>query len=445
MAHTLTRRSRLTLRLAPVAILGSAALITTLGAGAAHATAPPSPVPVPLADQLLGSLPPLPLIHPASAYAWYTPPNPLPAGQPGDIIKSRVIPINPTVPDAKTIQFMYLSTNQTGHLVPVTGTLLTPALVPANGDLIDLSHGTMGLGKNCAPSQGFNPDTIDPRNPDYEALTYQQYLAHGDSIVLTDYLGGGVPVGQEYLVGRSEAYDDLDAAKAAEKLPGTGLSASSPVGLSGYSQGGQTAAWADQIAPTYAPSLQIKGAIIDAPPVDMQAQYNQLNGNPTAGAGLGLAAIEGAANAFHNTGLNQDLTAFGQKVFARDNTACVAEALGTFGTITAGMVTNPDVSTTPAFVADLHQSLLGTMRPTTPAYIYQGSADTVVPPSFGPQLYQDWCQNSGVSVEFTQLPAQEHLSGNVTGTPAAINWLSNRLAGQPLPTGCTIGQEIPGL
>ena len=72
-------------------------------------------------------------------------------------------------------------------------------------------------------------------------------------VVATDYEGLGTPGIQPYLVGQSEAQGVLDAARAARSL--VGRAASNTVVVIGYSQGGQAALFAGQIAQSYAPEL----------------------------------------------------------------------------------------------------------------------------------------------------------------------------------------------
>ncbi len=55
----------------------------------------------------------------------------------------------------------------------------------------------------------------------------------------------------------------LDAARAARNL--VGGEASNQVVILGFSQGGQAALFASQIAPTYAPDLLVAGAAAAAP------------------------------------------------------------------------------------------------------------------------------------------------------------------------------------
>ena len=82
-------------------------------------------------------------------------------------------------------------------------------------------------------------------------------------VVATDYQGLGTPGIHPYLVGQSEAQGVLDAARAARNLEGP--AASNTVVVIGYSQGGQAALFAGQIAESYAPELYLAGVVAIGP------------------------------------------------------------------------------------------------------------------------------------------------------------------------------------
>ncbi|MFB7501115.1 lipase family protein [Streptomyces sp. NPDC056161] len=58
----------------------------------------------------------------------------------------------------------------------------------------------------------------------------------------------------------------LDSVRAARRLTAAHLPDSGPVALYGYSQGGAAAASAAELARTYAPELNVRGAVVGAPP-----------------------------------------------------------------------------------------------------------------------------------------------------------------------------------
>src|SRR5438105_5202086 len=85
------------------------------------------------------------ILPPPPGDAFYTPPSPLPAGKPGDIIwfRSATSP----VPNAAAWQVLYLSTTALGAPAAVSGTLIVPA-APVTGTrpVVGYAAGTQGWG-----------------------------------------------------------------------------------------------------------------------------------------------------------------------------------------------------------------------------------------------------------------------------------------------------------
>lgn len=417
------RRRRVRKAAKGVVAVATALLALAGGSGVASATPPPLPVPVLPAPQLSGD-------------AFYVPPSPLPNGKPGDVIRTRDVLLS-SYQGARVQQIMYLSTDLHDRLVPVTGLLLTPLLQKPGDDnpLVVGAPGTRGLDDRCAPSKQADLLEAGPTSPDYEIAQYQQLVTLGISVVVTDYEGQGTPGDPSYLVGESEGRNALDALRAAQQIKGSAVSADSPVGIAGYSQGGQAAAWAAELQPAYAPALHLKGVLAGGVPSDMLQLVNHLNGNLTGGAGFALSTLVGLNHAYPELDLDGKLTAEGKQVIDRVKQSCLIEDFTTFGTTSVGEVTDPDVLSDPAWQKAYRTSLLGTKKPGAPAYLYHGTADTIVPFAQGDMLYHDWCAQ-GASVQYTALPGLEHLSGFIAGAPAGVQWLADRLAGKQAVAGC---------
>ncbi|MDI6630722.1 MAG: lipase, partial [Rhodococcus sp. (in: high G+C Gram-positive bacteria)] len=91
---------------------------------------------------------------------FYIPPSPLPAGSPGDVIRSEpshlalsVPGIGGPLPGAAT-RIMYRSNDSNGEANAVTGTYIDPAAAwtgPGPRPLVVLAPGTQGQGDQCAP------------------------------------------------------------------------------------------------------------------------------------------------------------------------------------------------------------------------------------------------------------------------------------------------------
>jgi pimeloyl-ACP methyl ester carboxylesterase len=384
------------------------------------------------------TLPPVPEspTSPPSDDAFYVPPSPLPNGQRGDVIKIQDLPLS-SYPNAHVRRIMYLSTDTRDNPVPVTGMLLTPLRQAPGTDnpLVVHTPGTRGLDDKCAPSKQVGPLQANPGSPEYAMPEYQLFLDRGISVVVTDYEGQGTPGDPSYLVGLSGGRNGLDAVRAAEQIRGSGLSPKSPVGISGYSQGGQSAAWAAELQPRYAPELRLKGVLVGGTPTDMLLEVGHLNGNPTAGAGFALASLVGLNHADPALDLDSKLTLEGRQILDRVKHSCIVELFAAFGTTTVGQVTDPDVLSDPAWQKGFRASGLGTTRPGAPAYLYHGTSDPIVPIAQADMLYHGWCAQ-GAAVQYETIPGGEHISANTLGSRRGIAWLADRVEGANTVAGC---------
>jgi Secretory lipase len=102
-------------------------------------------------------------------------------------------------------------------------------------------------------------------------------------LVVTDYEGLGTPGVHTYANRLAQGQALLDAARAAQRLPGTSLDPHGPVALWGYSQGGGASASAVELAPGYAPELDVVGAYVGAPPADLAQAMPYADGSLLVG------------------------------------------------------------------------------------------------------------------------------------------------------------------
>lgn len=379
-------------------------------------------------------LPPLPA-PPGSSSEFYTPPSPLPDGTPGDVIRTEDVTLS-AYPEAHAQKIMYLSKGNRGEAVAVTGLLLTPSgRTGEDNPLVVHTPGTRGLGDHCAPSKQADLTQANPGSPEYSTAEYRQFLLKGISVVVIDHLGQGTPDTPQYLVSRPEGQNGLDALRAVQRLDGSGVSEASRVGVTGYSQGGQSSAATAELQPTYAPELNFVGALVGGPVTDMNGFTAHDNGNITAGAGFALASLVGLDAANPELDLESRLTPHGKQVVENIKNTCVLEYIGAYGNTTVADVTDPDVLLDADWQKAYAESRLGLKKPGAPAYVYHGQADTIVPYEQGARLYREWC-DLGADVQFEGIPGVEHLSGIFVGPPNGVAWLVDRLQGVEAPDGC---------
>ncbi|HEX2314488.1 MAG TPA: lipase family protein [Thermomonospora sp.] len=402
------------------ACLGAALAGTTLAA--TPAVAEPSPAP---ADD-----------------PFYAPPSPLPPGEAGDVIRSReskfvLQPISQyPYAGVKAWQVMYRSENATGDVIPVTGTVLVPTKAwegPGQRPLVSYAVGTRGIGDQCAPSYTLT------KGLDYEGPFIAGALNRGWAVAITDMEGLGIPGKQHtYEVGRSQGRAVLDILRAAQRLPGTGLNASTPVGVWGYSQGGTSAGWAAQLAATYAPELDLKGVAANGVPADLTAVGENLDGGPYVA--LAFLASVGLDAAYPELDLESYLNDKGRELLARSGDICLLSAdgvstfLGTaFKRITDFAHTNPLES--PVWQARLNENKLGGTKPAAPVFQGHGAVDAMIPFAQAEALRKDWCALGG-NVTFRSYPLSGHIQGALTSRSDSMNFLSDRFAGKPVTGNC---------
>ncbi|GAA3492807.1 lipase family protein [Streptomyces cremeus] len=338
------------------------------------------------------------------------------------------LPLQPTNTDAWHID--YRSTTAKGAPNTVSGTVI----VPRDGrkgprPLVTYAVGTVGMGDQCAPSAGF------PYGTTVEATLINQVVQRGWAVAVTDYEGLGTPGDHTYTVGRAEGQAVLDAARAAMKLPSaeTGLTPASPVGIMGYSQGGQASSWAAELHDSYAPELNVKGTATGGVPADLMEVAKFNDGN--IGAGLILMAAAGHDTAHPELKLDSYLNRQGRSYvdFMRRNCVAINAVSAPFKRISEVTTTNPLDS--PDWQEKLGASKLGRHAPDHPVYLYHAGLDELIPYRIGAQLRSDWC-GAGATVQWRSHPLLEHIGGVTVGAFPAMDWLGDRFAGRATGGNC---------
>ncbi|RKN07917.1 lipase family protein [Streptomyces radicis] len=434
-------RSTLTRLMATAVGLGTAlALLPASGTATATATAAPSTVP-----------------------EFYDPPAQLPDAD-GALIRTEPLTLGVRLPGPEgplpgtATRLMYRSTDAGGQPIAVTGAYIEPAADWAHGGprpLVALAPGTMGQGDQCAASLALEtPLGIDLGGGSisfgYENLAVYRFLARGVAVVVTDYAGLGTTDRVHTYVNRvDEGHALLDAARAARALDGTSLTADSPVGLYGYSQGGGATAAAAELQPVHAPELPLVGSYVGAPPADLTEVMEGIDGSALAGA-IGWT-INGAAHTEPGLGavIEGHLDDDGREALNGTATMCVGDAIlrhafaDTRDWTTTGRSVGEIVAAEPEVRAFLDEQRIGERAPTGPVRVATGVEDDIVPHAQARQLATDWCAlGADVSYAPIHLPGLgdgtllNHLAPLITDQGAAISWLTDRFNGEPTEGSC---------
>lgn len=342
----------------------------------------------------------------------------------GDVVTARAVSA-PGFFYANTWIITYRSTSATGAAITVSGAVIVPKGATASTPIVGYAPGTPGLGDTCAPSRHLEA------GDETEGLLIHQYAVRGYAVAVTDYEGIGTPGEHPYMAGRSEGNVTLDAVRAALKLPGTGLSASTKVAIVGYSQGGHGAGWAAQLAPTYAPGLNIVAYAVGAPPADLRVVADHNDGGDNAG--LVLAAGYGMDVAYPELDITPYLNDAGRAAIADIKTECVDDLQTKYSGKSMSDYTTEDVLARPEWGARVDQQKLGGTIPRAPVLLYHSNGDEILPVQVSVALRQAWCAGGG-NVTFWQTNTGTHFATAALMSPSVTSWVADRLSGN-VPTG----------
>ena len=373
---------------------------------------------------------------------FYNLPSTLPAGAHGDLVSYRVatVQLNGAAPDANAWNVTYLTQDDAGKPQLATGTVLVPrAAAAGERQVILYAPGVHGMGNTCSPSRQF------AINGEYEAANITAALKAGYAVLVTDYVGytnGGTP---RFMAGASQGRNLLDILKAATGIPGVGFDASARTAIWGYSQGGQAAAFAGELQPTYAPTINLVGVAHGGTPGDLVPTAEYLNARN--GAAFLFSAILGLRQEYPaSIPLDLVLTADGKAAFEQLKGQCIFTALYAYQNHDISRYTNPgttldDLLGLPGVQTVLGKQQLGTKKINVPVYQYHGRADEFIPLGQAVALKKAYCDN-GTDVAFDAYPS-EHIVTQFQAAPTVLAWLGKRFSGQATPSTCRSGNADP--
>ena len=371
--------------------------------------------------------------------AFYTPPSPLPPADPGTLIRSVRVTGVPGVPTgARVWRILFHSTTIYGADEAESGYVIAPASpAPAGGyPVIAWAHGTSGFAAACGPS--LFTDSGGGQGP-YLIPALDRYLAAGYMVSAADYQGLGVADGvHPYLVGSSEGRAVLDAARATRQL--AGVEASDTVVIYGHSQGGQSALFAAQMAPTYAPGLHVVGVVAAAPATGLSTLISVL-GTPTGAPFLpfSIPAAYSWTQTYRDLPVSTVFTPAGARFAETTVTRGCSDQVGM--AIVVQHLQPQDVfeagaETDPVVVATAEANDPGNVATRFPMLVVQGTADQTVPPALTDAYVTTRACTIGDTVQYLHVTGATHDTVVSAAAPTIVTWMDARLAGSPAPTTC---------
>ena len=311
--------------------------------------------------------------------------------------------------------------------------------------IFGFAPGTTGIGDECAPS------IEDPHKANW--ANYQSHLVtyagQGYASVITDYEGMRDSNRiHHYMVGELEGRAVLDSVRALMNLDSTHRAANPKnVFLGGYSQGGHSAFWADQIASAYAPDLTVKGVVGFGPVMDVQQTWSDILHAANINW-FGPYVLTSYADYYHDTyDINQILTPrYAANLRADVLAHCIDTDLMYWGHV-------PNLVYTTEFLASLSNGLndprdaqlkarleanrTGSAPTSSAKLINEGARDNVVLPAQQTAAMQRICPTSRGPAQLKVYPNATHYNTMAQSLHDTITWMKDVAAGQAVPTTCS--------
>jgi hypothetical protein len=338
-------------------------------------------------------------------------------------------------------QLLYRTTSQLDQPIVTVTTVLAPTPTPVLPRIVEYLSFYDGLGANCDPSYtlaGGDPGgSTNEQEADEEELLISWYLSQGDIVTVPDFEGTAL----HWMAGHESGYGALDAIRATESYLDVGPS--TEVGLSGYSGGAVAANWASEMAPTYAPKLNLVGIAEGGIPVNYADMFNYINGTTEYSAAIPGVLI-GLSRAY-GVDLKSYLSVYGRRVVQQENKVCIASVFGHYPGLTFQALMKPryqNIYDVPAFAQMLRDQTMGTAstHPMEPLFMAVGNADGtgdgVMVASDVESLAHHYCQE-GEPVEFQAYRGASHVDAGAFFEPQTGPFLQERFAGLPFAGNCS--------
>lgn len=366
-------------------------------------------------------------------------------GAPGDLLKSQrgVTALGLPYVDlsaGNTTNIAFVSRNSRGELIPVTGSVIR-SVMPWNGGgerpTLLLAPGTMGSADQCSASR------LGEVGLNYEIAPATAALLRGWNVVITDHPGLGVPGLQHTYMNRvDQGRALLDAGRAS--IRGGFTSPDAPVVTWGYSQGGGTSAAALELAPEYAPELNLKGGYAGGTPASLEATATAIDSGALAGVmGYTLNGML-QSNPEIRPALEEVFNERGWEFVQASANECVWDSLAFHGFKNSAELTKDGRSILELLKEEPFSSLVkaqevGNRVPAVPVFVGHGAHDDSIPVAQARELVNKWCA-AGARVHYHEVPAPPIAPLVDHGVPMfalmspAFQWLDQVVAGRPVPT-----------
>lgn len=355
--------------------------------------------------------------------AFYDAPPSLLAGEPGTLVRQEAIDGAPL--GASAYRVLYRSMGPDGQPIFVSGVIIVPPGEPPPGGrpIVAWAHPTTGVTPRCAPSLAI--------------FLFQQiqglrsFMERGYIVAATDYPGLGTPQTHPYLVGESEGRAVIDSVRAARNMPNAG--SGNRFVVWGHSQGGQAALFTGMLTRGYAPELAILGVAAAAPATELATLMND-DINSVGGKNITAMTLWSWHRVY---GAPLDNIVDPRAIPTMDRLAreCIESPFDliirekTEEPLRQYFLTVNGPAGVEPWRSLLEKNSTGLLPADIPVFLAQGTADQIIQPDVTRNYMSRLCK-TGSKVKLMMLPGIGHGRAAQASTMAAVNWITDRFAGE---------------
>lgn len=372
---------------------------------------------------------------------FYEPPAGYEHARPGTVLRSRDVALAflGVIPQKfHATQLLYRSTDLNEEPQAAVTTVVAPTERTSDGPtpIVSYQCAIDAVAGRCFPSYALRRGArAVGAVAQFEFLLVAAALAEGWAVSVPDHEGTTGMWGAPYEPG----YHVLDGIRAALNHPPLGLAADAPVGLWGYSGGGLASAWAAEVQDSYAPDLNVVGAVLGSPVGDLGHAFRRLNGSIYAGLPAMVVAALTHIYPDLDRVISEHATEDGKAMLKRIEKMTTAHAmLRLAGKDMAHLIDRPleEILLSPEVQHVFDSIKLGTAAPKVPVLIVQAVHDRIISVDDIDELTEVYTRG-GASVTYHRDMLSEHLLLHPMSAPMTLRWLRDRFAGRPLRTHIT--------
>jgi hypothetical protein len=364
------------------------------------------------------------------------PPADLAKQAPGTVLRSREVRIGlfGVVPQQVSAwQLLYRSNDLHGNAEAAITTVLLPqdADPETERPLLAFESAVDSTAEQGAPSYALRLGAVVPGSiTQLEWMVVANALRRGWAVSIADHEG---PHGN-FGAPREPGYRSLDGIRAALRFAPLGLHSGTPVAVWGYSGGGMAGSWLVEMAPTYAPEIDIAGAVLGAPVGDPEQVFTRLNGGPFSGLPPIMIAVLRRLYPALDRVLDDELSPEGRRLLALATRLTPLLALARLTHRDVGdYLDRPleQVMAEPEIKAMFDDIRLGGNTPRCPLLVIQPVHDQIIDGGAIDAQVERY-RRGGATVSYVRDRLSEHFTLLPLATPLSLDWLADRIAGRPV-------------